>query len=1603
MNLDSGEPLQVEESVQDEGATGCFGDRLSSDSNKMEVVSIDKTVAENQMHNTEDNRYSEQTQGDDHHEFTVRRFKDSYSCKADGQDGSNVKSVEGSNDSQCFDDICQSKPDFLEPEDNVKLQAEDPVISVDLKSSQIHAAGDLDHTKMEVPSLMAREFEVKNESSDECLTTGDTSFNIDLINAHSKVDTHINADRTIDILQETIIDNNHFNPSINKHVSEISQTEYHPKDDVQSKLALIHNNLHTSELTDTMTREIDEIPKHDLKVINSNDQHVVRTIITEKLNPAKQDNKSLETDILIDLTDDRFLEEISKSLIDRDMTMYDRTFLGADPEESAQNQHKNANSISKMSENNQQTAFDNKLSVEPENVSDIPSTVESISATTDLNKSSATGQLNITENVKLLEVEQPDLSKNSDKVALLTNLIEAITTEESSSSVKNTDLQPLIKDESNLSEIQTLSKPKNLEEPTYVIQKLQNMNWLKPQSASESATARNRKMMLRSLPKKDERVENYFEGTKKNTNNSESRTNANGSGHSENQTSSALQSQHSEIAIQATALAQSNVWNKNTVDQLFPEAQLANVEDEQLSQAIVESICTAQQESEKRKMVGNLKIQNLDEPDDNEWSKKNYQNLPNEPPADLANNIKGLVDQYGRVGGYTEKHLFMGPGARRREQEFLKAQSENADSQASNKETLPSRTQQGPTNARSQEAQSQSSSQAPKKDAPLPSKTQQAPANARSDKDTPNEKPGFKQDSSRGCRRESTGKVETKLDSRFADKNLQSTQIEREETKDKPGFGQDASRNTQQQQRGQTMNQESKAGVRGQSAKQDVKIEGRGQNVKQEVKTETRGQNQQRTGSARFEDMSNRDKPGFNQGPIKDSNAALSKQDLDNNKSQQPSNSNRYYQSDNKSQDDYNRHGNFDRRDGINKNMVPVNKNQDNDQYKSQHQDYYNRNQSQDNHSRIQTQDRSLRNSGQDYPARNRTQDNSDDKIKTQDRSGKNQIQDHLDRYQSQDNFNKNRGQDRIDRNQNQDNLNNRAQYQESNKNPSSFGRFQDNSNKNQNSRDRNQTNRVDSFDYQNRNQFHDRYNESGHRDQDRYNRNQDNANKNQDRFQKAHSEENWDHYETAKPKLSLQSDRFHEARNKDLGYQKHQDTGNKYQDNVNKNQERFQKAHSEENWDDNESINPKSNFQRVSDNKSHQQPTVVYHPKGYYNQESSNSKSGDQYRIANLQENRKVVVEKKMDLPIKINANSDIQNINTILSRSNITSSTQSNSSIGSLVEAKHPLRHFTPNTTMSALITKEIKNDHKEETPKAETVVTFSHVHESSTPEARPNVVLAFEGNQNVQRALGLDINAAQAVQSINPQMINAAYANSPMNVNALSFEASNLNAQQGLNCPQVDSPMSSLPLAYSAGPNINSVEAQLRMNEISNLSQDILRLHTTVVSLAKQLASAQADLLVAQAKFNQYQQYSAQADNASNDSPMMQAESPSVPANFYTMQCIAPPGFTTATPNIQKIVQPDAYQLPKSYATSNVQQDFAINELHSNTALDQRLIQQYHLYQQQQSAANFQQYNANINANVTATSAVSRERIVPQSQPQPQLNKGRELRGCRSQFYN
>ena len=77
-------------------------------------------------------------------------------------------------------------------------------------------------------------------------------------------------------------------------------------------------------------------------------------------------------------------------------------------------------------------------------------------------------------------------------------------------------------------------------------------------------------------------------------------------------------------------------------------------------------------------------------------------NLPDDAPKEVVNVNASksnqnpgtcFVDKYGRVDGYSEKHLFMGRGGRRKEQEFLKAQTENKpqpnQNQPSSVKTLP--------------------------------------------------------------------------------------------------------------------------------------------------------------------------------------------------------------------------------------------------------------------------------------------------------------------------------------------------------------------------------------------------------------------------------------------------------------------------------------------------------------------------------------------------------------------------------------------------------------------------------------------------------------------------------------------------------------------------------------------------------------------------------------------------------------------------------------------------------------------------------------------------------------------------------------------------
>ena len=140
------------------------------------------------------------------------------------------------------------------------------------------------------------------------------------------------------------------------------------------------------------------------------------------------------------------------------------------------------------------------------------------------------------------------------------------------------------------------------------------------------------KIPLTSLPKKDERSEDYFEGTKKNSN---IRRRNSGQGRNRNTRSNVSTSEVKQVDPpiksnveqsknpQEQNASTSAVWNANTANKLFPNVQSAVIdrakEEEDFNQAVLESICTAQKESEKRKKTqGSLKIHILDE-DNDEW------------------------------------------------------------------------------------------------------------------------------------------------------------------------------------------------------------------------------------------------------------------------------------------------------------------------------------------------------------------------------------------------------------------------------------------------------------------------------------------------------------------------------------------------------------------------------------------------------------------------------------------------------------------------------------------------------------------------------------------------------------------------------------------------------------------------------------------------------------------------------------------------------------------------------------------------------------------------------------------------------------------------
>ncbi|XP_051171321.1 uncharacterized protein LOC127288104 [Leptopilina boulardi] len=169
----------------------------------------------------------------------------------------------------------------------------------------------------------------------------------------------------------------------------------------------------------------------------------------------------------------------------------------------------------------------------------------------------------------------------------------------------------------------------------------------------------------------------------------------------DNEQNSKNQEKQKSTVLPITAITVANpptVWNSNTdtAGTLFPDAQLQQVELEeslQLSKALEESIITAQLEKfrltpEKNKInwaddseeqgwgaVG----KNLPEPSDVTNNKECEIKIEKKPHDDNNNSNNKLIneqnvkriDKYGRVDGYAERHLFMGRGARIREEHFI--------------------------------------------------------------------------------------------------------------------------------------------------------------------------------------------------------------------------------------------------------------------------------------------------------------------------------------------------------------------------------------------------------------------------------------------------------------------------------------------------------------------------------------------------------------------------------------------------------------------------------------------------------------------------------------------------------------------------------------------------------------------------------------------------------------------------------------------------------------------------------------------------------------------------------------------------------------------
>ncbi|XP_014214598.1 uncharacterized protein LOC106643833 isoform X2 [Copidosoma floridanum] len=366
--------------------------------------------------------------------------------------------------------------------------------------------------------------------------------------------------------------------------------------------------------------------------------------------PPKNETQST---LLDDLMDKQVLLSIQKSLQDRDNNIFEKTFICDDSEDPSV-------VLTKYADNDEVNTQNKTIDIKLQE--------------TDIKMNEPSSEVSVTKTVSD-KLNDPIDNTVDNKIAepkvkpvdLLSKINPSNVCLDKEKSEKNKKVAANA-DYTKDSYVEKIRKPDGeiasnsvTDQPGDVIDKIQAMPWLKNPPSTDVPVNQYSRLSLRGLPKKEDCNESYYEGTKKNPNRRR-------------------QGRRQSTANLGDQPLVENEPSENVQIIESPQHLIDNSQVKETKQAIptlVDSNSAVQQdkkgttlEQEKMKLSDN----------DKDWDKNNCnlpENLKNVCDGNDANSDTGPFDKFGRLDGHTEKHMFMGKGGRRREQEAFKSFSEN--------------------------------------------------------------------------------------------------------------------------------------------------------------------------------------------------------------------------------------------------------------------------------------------------------------------------------------------------------------------------------------------------------------------------------------------------------------------------------------------------------------------------------------------------------------------------------------------------------------------------------------------------------------------------------------------------------------------------------------------------------------------------------------------------------------------------------------------------------------------------------------------------------------------------------------------------------------